>query len=49
MLLLSDLKRCSSRFTMSSSFFIKTKENPKFAKKGKMAAGTKRKVGELVG
>ncbi|XP_030584326.1 U3 small nucleolar RNA-interacting protein 2 isoform X2 [Archocentrus centrarchus] len=28
---------------MSSSFFIKTKENPKFAKKGKNTAGTKRK------
>lgn len=31
-------------FTMSSSFFIKAKQNPKFAKKGKNAAALKRKV-----
>lgn len=31
-------------FTMSSSFFIKSKQNPKFAKKGKNAAALKRKV-----
>lgn len=29
---------------MSSSFFIKGKQNPKFAKKGKNAAAVKRKV-----
>lgn len=31
-------------FTMSSSFFIKSKQNPKFAKKGKNATALKRKV-----
>lgn len=31
-------------FTMSSSFFIKAKQNPKFAKKGKNATALKRKV-----
>lgn len=31
-------------FTMSSSFFIKAKQNPKFAKKGKNVAALKRKV-----
>lgn len=48
------LKRCAASnlyvdsdrlfLTMSSSFFIKGKQNPKFAKKGKNTAALKRKV-----
>lgn len=43
----SRLSQNGTLFTMSSSFFIKTKEKPKIAKMGRNAAALKRNVSEM--